>query len=329
MSLIFLLLSFLLTACGGAATPPGETPPAAAQRQAMFSLVLNEVQARLTADADLKPAVPGDRLQVGGQARSGETGRARLDLQPDGTIVRLAPNTLFTLQALEAQAEAPFSRLRLELGRLWVILNGGSLEVETPYGVAAVRGSYLSVSFDEAHGMVVTCLEGRCSLSNAAGAVELTDGQTASIAQPDAPPSPPQPMQPEDYQAWEQASPEAVALLHPETQNAPRSMPDGSPLPEQAEGPVNTRPFSFELRNNCPAEIPEGGDWVWQFERLPDASGAGFVETVTVSNGQTVSGTLPPGQYIITDWFATGEQHGPQKLDSDKAPTLQVQNCRQ
>ncbi len=68
---------------------------------------------------------------------------------------------------------------------------------------------------------------------------------------------------------------------------------------------------------------------MWQFERLPDASGAGFVETVTVSNGQTVSGTLPPGQYIITDWFATGEQHGPQKLDSDKAPTLQVQNCRQ
>lgn len=328
-SLLSLLFSFLLTACGGGAAPQGETPTAVAQRQATFSLVLNEVQARLTADADLKPAAPGDRLQVGGQARSGETGRARLDLQPEGTIVRLAPNTLFTLDVLETQAETPFSRLRLMVGKLWVILNGGSLEVETPYGVAAVRGSYLSVSFDEAHGMVVTCLEGHCSLSNAAGAVELTDGQTASIPQPDAPPSPPQPMLPEAYQEWEQASPEAVELLHPEANNTPRSMPDGSPVPEQAEGALNTRPFSFELRNNCPAEIPEGGDWVWEFERLPDAGGVGFVETVTIPNGQTVSGTLPPGQYIITDWFATGEQHGPQKIDSDQTPTLQVQNCRQ
>lgn len=323
------LLFALLAACGGAANPSGETPSAAVQRQAMFSLVLNDVQARITAEADLKPAVPGDQLQVGGQAKSGETGRARLDLQPDGTILRLAPNTLFTLQALETQAEAPFSRLRLMLGKLWVILNGGSLEVETPYGVAAVRGSYLSVAFDETQGMVVTCLEGHCSLSNPAGTVELTDGQTASITQPNMPPALPQPMQPEDYQEWERASPEAMKLLHPVEANAPRYTQDGFPIPEQAQGQLNTRPFSFELSNTCPLDIPEGGDWVWEFERLPDVNGAGFVETVIISNGQTVTGTLPPGQYIVTDWFATGEQHGPQKLDSDKTPTLQVQNCRQ
>lgn len=320
--LILSLFLALLTACASDPVPQSS-------RKATFAVVLNDVQARLVAEADLKPAVPGDQLQVGGQARSGETGRARLDLQPDGTVVRLAPNTLFTLTALESQEQTPFSRLSLMFGKLWIILSGGSLEVETPYGVAAVRGSYMSVAFDEAQGMVVTCLEGQCSLTNPAGTVELTDGQTASIPQLNAPPSLPQPMLPEAYQEWEQASPEAVALLHPEKAPELRYDQNGNPLPTQSEGALNTRPFTFELSNNCPSEIPEGGDWTWQFERLPDQRGAGFVETVIVSNGQTVSGTLPPGQYLVADWFATGEQHGPNLINSDTMQTLQVQSCRE
>lgn len=318
LHIIFLLL-LLLSACGSGSVS-GE------ERQATFTLVLNEVQARADANADLKPAALGDVLQVGGQAQSGETGRARLDLEPEGTVVRIGPNTLFTLEALEQDTASPFARLELLFGQIWVILAEGSLEVETPYGLAAVRGSYMSVAFDESQGMIVTCLEGHCSLANEAGTVELTDGQSSSIPQSDEPPSPPQEMEEEEYQEWQQASPEAVELLNPDETDEPRYTEDGQLIPQEAEGPLINEPLTFELINNCPADHPAGGDWLWQFERLPDENGAGFVETFVVPNGQTFTGTLPPGQYVVTDWFSDGEQHGPQLLPSDKT-FLHVRSC--
>ncbi len=164
-SLFFLLLSFLLTACGGGHSRRGKRRRLAAQRQAMFSLVLNEVQARLTADADLKPATPATGCRSAGRREAVKPGA------PAWICSRMAPSSAWPrtrsspLQALETQAEAPFSRLRLESGQVV-----GDFERRQPGGGnalrrgAAVRGSYLSVSFDETHGMVVTCLEGRCSL---------------------------------------------------------------------------------------------------------------------------------------------------------------------
>ncbi len=316
---ILFLLLLLLAACG-------PSPVSEEERQAMFTFILNDVQARADAGADLKPAALGDILQVGGQAQSGNDSRACLDLEPEGTVVRIGPNTLFTLNTLETDADSPLARLELLVGQIWVILAGGRLEVETPYGLAAVRGSYMSVAFDEAQGMIVTCLEGHCSLANEAGTVELTDGQSSSIPQADDPPSPPQKMEEEEYQEWQQASPEAVELLDPDKTDEPRYTEDGQLIPQEAEGPLITEPLTFELSNNCAASDPIGGDWLWQFERLPDENGAGFVETFVVPNGQTFTGTLPPGQYVITDWFADGQQHGPQLLLSDKN-FFQARSC--
>lgn len=315
----FLVLSIFLASCGGA-------PPPDDNRQATFTLILNDVQARADANADLEPAALGDRLQVGGQAWSGADSRARLDLEPDGTIVRIGPDTLFTLEALEQDTASPFARLELLFGQIWIILAAGSLEVQTPYGLAAVRGSYMSVAFDETQGMVVTCLEGHCSLANEAGTVELTGGQVSSIPQAGEAPSPAAEMDEGQFLEWQEASPEAVQLLDPNEMNEPRYTDDGQPIPQEAEGPLNTRPFQFELTNNCPASSPNSGDWLWQFERLPDSNGDGFIEMVVVPTGQTVSGSLPPGQYIVTDWFADGQQHGPQITNSNKI-SLQVQNC--
>jgi len=318
---LLLILSLVVASCGSK-----PTTGTAAERQATFTLILNDVQARADAHADLKPASLGDRLQIGGQAQSGADSRACLDLQPEGTVVRIGPNTLFTLEALETDTASPFARLQLLVGQIWVILAAGRLEVETPYGLATVRGSYLSVAFDEAQGMVVTCLEGHCSLTNEAGSVDLTDGQASSIVQPEEPPTPPVEMDEEQYQAWQAASPEAADLLEPQATDEPRYTPDGQLIPSEAVGPLNSRPLEFELTNNCPAPAPQAGDWRWQFERLSDANGSGFVETIVIPSGQTYSGVLPPGQYIITDWFADGQQHGPQITDSDMG-RLQVQNC--
>lgn len=312
-----LIIILLLTACG-------KTSVDESARLATFTLLLNDVQARITENADLEPAILGDSLQVGGQAQSGDDSRARLDLLPEGTIVRIGPNTQFTLESLNDDTANPSTKLRLDFGQLWIILNGGSLEVESDYGNAAVRGSYMSVNFDSETGLTVTCLEGHCDLSNDAGTVNLTGGQTSNIPEPGQPPAPPVEMDAQDVETWQAISPEAEELLNPSTNEGPRTTQDGMPIPEKADK-LNTVSLQFSLSNNCPAEIM-AGDWVWEFERLPDDNGGGFVERVSIPNGQTVSGSLPPGQYIVTDWFPDGTQHGPQMTMSDMA-FLNVSSC--
>jgi hypothetical protein len=318
----FLILILLLSACGG------EVQPTESDRQATFTLVLNDIRSRPTEVAEFEPADPGDQLQMGGQAQSGEDSRARLDLEPEGTILRLGPNTLFTLLSLNADAENPSSRLKLLFGQIWIILTKGNLEVETTYGLGAVRGSYMSVAFDPQQGMTISCLEGHCSLANQAGTVELTNGQTSSIPAADQPPTPPQKMDATEIQQWQAASPEAQNLLNPATSAEPRLMEDGNPIPDKAQGLLNTQPLQFTLTNSCtdPGMGNLYGDWLWQFERLPDANGAGSVERLVIATGETANGELPPGQYVVTDWFPNGDQHGPYKMNSDGSH-LQVQNC--
>jgi hypothetical protein len=314
---ILLIAMLLLTACGGGASGKDA-------RQATLTFLLNDVRTRTTSAAALEPASLGQTLQTGGQAQSGEDSRARLDLVPDGTIIRIGPNTLFTLEALGQDPANPSARLKLIMGQVWIILNGGSLEVETDYGSGAVRGSYMSVSFDQQHGMNVTCLEGHCSLANSAGTVELTGGQASRITSKGQPPTPPAPISEQELDDWQDASPESQEIIQPDT--PPLPAPTAAPLKDG--GKVNTAPLHFQISNNCTGQIggQPVGPWTWEFERLADASGGAQTERITVATGDTVSGDLPAGQYIVTDWYTTGEQHGPQTINSDEV-SLQVEAC--
>ena len=72
--------------------------------------------------------------------------------------------------------------IRYIFQRIFVDVNGGQLDVQTPSGVASVRGSMLGVSFDpQTNHMTATCLEGHCSLSTPNGTIDLTSGQAADI----------------------------------------------------------------------------------------------------------------------------------------------------
>ena len=165
------------------ATPlPTVSPTPSSNRSAAFTEVENVVESRPSESAAYAPAAVGLKFPVGGQARTGDDGRARVDLAPDGTIVRIAPNTIFTLTELQEDEEGPFTWLELLLGQIYIILSGGELHVKTPSGVAAVRGSMMGVYYDPQTGtMTATCLEGHCSLENDKGRIELVAGQAADI----------------------------------------------------------------------------------------------------------------------------------------------------
>ncbi len=309
--ILFLLPLLWLAACGNAsptATPPPPTatteispPPAseaaptsspAAERFVQATEIEGQAWLEETQTSPAVPVQSGERLPLQGTLETGGSSRARLDILPDGTVIRLGENTRLQLDKLAAQE--PVSRFRLWLGKVWIILRGGQLEVETSSGVASVRGSMLGVTFDPQSGqMRVTCLEGHCMLANQAGQVSLIAGQASTITRPDAPPSPPEDMLPKERQEWRDAAPEAGPLLPP-TPNAatPSSEDDASPL-------------SLTMYNGCSNDAwpppPVTGPW-----SLTLTGTDGSVYSYTLAVEETLTVYLPADSYQLAVVFPDG-----------------------
>ncbi|MBI5054282.1 MAG: FecR domain-containing protein [Chloroflexi bacterium] len=146
----------------------------------------SDVFTRLTTNAVEGQAVIGQVLSVGGTVRTLDRGNARIDIN-DGTIIRVSPKTLFTITQLEPSS--PITRLYLTLGKVWITLTGGNMQVETPIGAASVRGSYLGVYYNaDLQQIAVSCLEtsGTCSFSYQGVTYSMTSLQILII-----PPIPP------------------------------------------------------------------------------------------------------------------------------------------
>lgn len=201
---------------------PAPTFTSEPMREAVFTEIEGEVDYHLSVDLDFIATNLNDTLDVGGQVRTGVDGRTKLDLTPEGTIIRLSYETLFTLDELSSDPDTPITKIKLLLGDLWVILNGGELEIDTPSGIASVRGSMMGVGVNsESENVAVTCLEGHCIVSNQHGEVELQGGQAADLA-PEHAPSEARPMTPKEFEHWREEVPEAHDVLeeaithHPE-----------------------------------------------------------------------------------------------------------------
>lgn len=127
-------------------------------------------------------AAADSTLEVNGQIQTGDDGRVRLDLS-SGTIIRVAPSSFFTLTSNDEVEGGLLTRIKLETGKIFIILSGGQTDVETPSGVASVRGSYLKVEVDPITGDIyITCLEGTCSATNPNGEqIIFTNGQKVTL----------------------------------------------------------------------------------------------------------------------------------------------------
>lgn len=164
-------------------TAPSATPP---PRTASLSELANEVNARGASTGVWQAAAIGQTIVPGGGVQTGADARARLDLS-DASILRLGANTEFTLTGVSPDAPGDTASFVLNIGQMWLFvaeaLGGGSFDVNTPVGVASVRGSWMGVEYhpDNAH-MIITCLEGECALTNNAGVRrDLVAGQQAGI----------------------------------------------------------------------------------------------------------------------------------------------------
>lgn len=186
ISSLLLLTLFLLACSPTDATPEpvevevtaaGNSDPVETSREAILSEIENEVV------VESSPASVGMVISVGQTVQTSENSRAKLTLLPEGTIVRIAPNSSFTLSQIDQQNGEPKTTLELFFGKVFVLLKGGSLDVQTPSGIASVRGSLLSVQYNPQTNKVrASCLEGFCSLENEAGEeIKFTENQSVFI----------------------------------------------------------------------------------------------------------------------------------------------------
>jgi len=279
----------LLAACTQEAAPTNLS--------ATLSELIGKVEVKPATVDSFSQADASTVLEPNGQIQTGDDGKVRLDLST-GTIIRIASSSSFTLTANETSDGSLLTKIKLEAGKIFIILNGGKAEVETPSGVASVRGSYMKVDVDPETGDVyVTCLEGNCSASNPAGGVDFTQGQktilfhkdpiTGNWTIPNV-----EPMTPEEFQEWLDNNPEAKELFE-------QAMGTATALAQPTITPTTTATLVSALPEGdssgaCKLLAPPSGAELdhqgkVKFEWEPQAGATKYVLTFIMINGNTVS----------------------------------------
>jgi hypothetical protein len=179
---------------------------------AKLSELVGVVEVRSSVQDQFSQVNDGFILKAIMQLQTKEESRARLDLST-GSIVRLGQQTIFSLDPPTAGSGGVLSRIELQVGRVWIILKGGSLDVNTPSGLASVRGSYMSVWVEPiTNRITVCCLEGSCRYKNAAGAVDMISGQKIVSSDPNIAPTI-EKMDQTDIKSWLDNSPESAVIV--------------------------------------------------------------------------------------------------------------------
>jgi hypothetical protein len=125
----------------------------------------------------------GDRLKNGDELATQANTRAAIRFTDDGSILRLNPNARVVLTSGE-NGGVLVRTLRLELGELWVRVNRRDrthLQVSTPAGVAAVKGTEFVVRVDSQGVTTVLTLEGVVEFFNGGGRVDLPAGRKTVV----------------------------------------------------------------------------------------------------------------------------------------------------
>ncbi len=167
----------LLAACVPNAAP-APTPLLIGLRVSVGE-VTAPVALRLPGAAEFEAVAVGAEVPAGGQVQTGVDGQARLDFA-DGTHLRLAANTQFGLPPTLPPVGR--TQVKLEAGKLWASLLGGTLQVETPSGFATLTGAFAVFEYlpgDPATPtddiVIISCLTGVCTLLTAHVNEQLSD----------------------------------------------------------------------------------------------------------------------------------------------------------
>ncbi len=140
--------------------------PASADQAAAVTYLKGRVDYRASGSEPWKPLQETATVQVNDTIRTGKNGYVELTL-PEGSILRLAPDTLFQIDTSVFSGDKPrrFSA-RLLLGKLWarvtsaIGMPGSSFRTVTSTAVAGVRGTTYDLRTAEKRGTDIWVYEG-------------------------------------------------------------------------------------------------------------------------------------------------------------------------
>lgn len=164
--------------------PVTRTPaasPTPVGRNATLIDIEGQVEVRSERTASFVRAVLGQVLHPGASVRTSEIGQATLQLS-EGTIIRVDTATTFEFTEIGPDLKNPQTLLNLGLGEVLVLLGQAvgrsQFEVQTPLGVASVRGStyYVGYSGPPTNTVTLTCVETvqACAFTTVQGGVTST-----------------------------------------------------------------------------------------------------------------------------------------------------------
>jgi hypothetical protein len=195
-----------------AATQPTPTIALPAGPRAAIVELINQVEAHPLPDGDWQLASVAMTIYTGGEVWAKESATARIQL--DESMIRVAPNTIFTLKPATDQTVT----LDLAQGQVWLnvegLAPGETLEVQTPDAVAAVRGTRFSVRVLSEGGTIVSTREGAVAVT-AAGSTVLVEAGTQSTVLPGSIPGEPAPLSIPELGLWGMATDPHLSVAFP------------------------------------------------------------------------------------------------------------------
>ena len=135
--------------------------------------------------ATVTQATLGQRLASGDLVVTSNNTRAAIRFTDDGSLVRLNPGSRLTVRS-DGNRDAPQKTLELEFGELWARVTAQQRErgfqVQTPSGVAAVKGTEFVVRVDAQGNTTILTFDGAVDFFNNAGLITVEGGQKTSAA---------------------------------------------------------------------------------------------------------------------------------------------------
>jgi hypothetical protein len=128
-------------------------------------------------------AALGERLRGGDIVLTSENTRAAIRFTDDGSILRLNPSSKLQVRA-EGDRNAITKTLNLEFGELWSKVNhkdGSQYRIQTPAGVAAVKGTEFIIRVGADGATTVITLEGVVEFFNGAGRTDVSAGRKTTV----------------------------------------------------------------------------------------------------------------------------------------------------
>jgi len=147
-------------------------------------LMLDEQAIIQPPGADGRPAEIADLLNHNDFILTSANTRASVRFTDDGSLLRVNPNARVQIRA-EGEAGSLSKTLELEFGELWARVQGQEgreFRVQTPAGVAAVKGTEFIVRVDEDGQTTVITLEGLLEFFNDVGTIDIPAGFRTVVA---------------------------------------------------------------------------------------------------------------------------------------------------